>query len=151
MLGIRCRDYKFEDHITFLRKIADHSALSQKHSACLIGGDRIITFGYNKCIKKSIINDQIVKFTIHAEVDALCKIDNKFVRGMDILIIRLGSSRTKKLRNSRPCNACIDRLSQYGIRKVYYSNEQGDIVYEFLDSMPKLHTSSGHQMRCIIK
>lgn len=148
MLGLKCRDYKFEDHIRFLRKLADNSALTNKHSACVIRGDRIITFGYNKCIKKSIIRDQTIKFTIHAEVDALCKVDNKLLRGLDILIIRLGNSRTKKLRNSRPCNACIDRLLQYGIRKVYYSNEDGEIVYEFLESMPKLHTSSGYQMRC---
>jgi deoxycytidylate deaminase len=150
MLGIECKSYKFEDHVQFLRKIADHSALTNKHSACIIGGDKIISFGYNRCIKTRIKDNQLVKFTIHAEVDALCKIDSRIIKGKDILIIRIGNPRTKKLRNSRPCNECIDKLSRYDIRKVYYSNENGDIVYEFLESMPKLHTSSGNQIRCVL-
>jgi deoxycytidylate deaminase len=136
--------YKFEDHINLLKKIATHSSLQHQHSACLIKRGEILSFGYNKYIKKNFIENTSIKYTIHAEVDALCKIPNKSIKGMDILIIRIGKN---KLKNSRPCNSCIDKLSRYGIRKVYYSNEAGDIVCEFLDSMPKLHISSGFKIR----
>jgi deoxycytidylate deaminase len=137
-------EYVFENHINLLKKIAQHSSLQHKHGACLIKRGEILSFGYNKYIKKHFIENTSIKYTIHAEVDALCKIPNKSAKGMDILIIRIG---TNKLKNSRPCNSCIDKLSRYGIRKVYYSNEAGNIVCEFLDSMPKLHVSSGFKFR----
>jgi len=147
-LGQKCPNSKLDEHIKLLRKLADHSALPNKHSACLIKRDKIFSFGYNKYIKKDKINNQDIKFTIHAEIDAMCKLDNKLVKGLDILIIRIGNcSKTSKLRNSRPCNSCINKLLQRGIRKVYYSNESGEIVYEFTENMPKIHTSSGDKIR----
>jgi deoxycytidylate deaminase len=132
--------YKLDDNLKRLRKIADNSSLRNKHGACLIKGDKIYSIGYNKLVKEY--------FTIHAEVDALCKIDSKYTKGLDILIIRIGNTKTQKLRNSRPCNACIDKLIQRGIRRVYYSNENGDIVYELLENMQKIHVSSGYLMKC---
>jgi deoxycytidylate deaminase len=134
---------KFYDKIQKLRKIAQNSPLQHKHSACLIKGNKMITMGYNKYIKESIINNILVKFAIHAEIDALCKIDKKLIKGHDILIIRISRSH---LKNSRPCNSCIEKLKSRGIRKVYYSNECGNIVCEFLENMTKLHDSSGHRM-----
>lgn len=145
MSVVKCDDSKFEEHIHLLKKIATYSSLTHKHGACLIKGGKICTFGYNRYIKTDMVNDKCIKYTIHAEIDALCKM--KLTKGMDILIIRLGNPKTEKLRNSRPCNSCIDKLTQRGIRKVYYSNENGDIVYEFLESMEKLHVSSGHSHR----
>lgn len=150
MLGQKCLDSKLDEHIKVLRKIADHSALSNKHSACLMKNGKIFSLGFNKYIKRDKINNQDIKITIHAEIDALCKckLGNKLVKGLDILIIRIGNcSKTSKLRNSRPCNSCINKLSQRGIRKVYYSNEYGEIVYEFTDNMPKIHMSSGDKFR----
>ena len=148
MLGQKYCNSKLDDHIKLLRKIADNSSLSNKHGACLMKNDKIFSLGFNKYIKRNIINNHDIKFTIHAEIDALCKLDNKIVKGLDILIIRIGNcSKTSKLKNSRPCNSCICKLEQKGIRKVYYSNEYGEIVYEFIQNMPKIHISSGHRIR----
>jgi deoxycytidylate deaminase len=133
---------KFYDNIQTLRRIAQNSPLQHKHGACLMKNNKIITIGYNKYIKKSLVNNIFVKFTIHAEIDALCKLDKKLIKGHDILIIRISKSH---LKNSRPCNSCIEKLKSRGIRKVYYSNEYGNIVCEFLEDMPKLHDSSGHR------
>ena len=60
---------------------------------------------------------------------------------MDILVIRVNKNLT--LKNSRPCSQCIDKLSKLGIRKVFYSNEEGDIVWEFVEQMKKTHISAG--------
>ena len=51
---------KFYDNIETLKKIAGNSPLQHKHSACLMKGDKIITMGYNKYLKESIINNNIV-------------------------------------------------------------------------------------------
>ena len=64
-------------------------------------------------------------------------------KGNDILIIRISNS--CKLKNSRPCDDCITKLKLRGIRKVYYSNEFGSIVCEYLTEMKNLHKSSGHK------
>jgi|688.fasta_scaffold21766_2 deoxycytidylate deaminase len=132
---------KFYDNIETLKKIAKNSRLQHKHSACLMKHDKIITIGYNKYVKEN----NVVRFTIHAEIDALCKLDKKLIKGHDILIIRI--SKSCNLKNSRPCNSCIEKLKRRCIRKVYYSNEYGNIVCEFLEDMHKLHVCSGDRFR----
>jgi deoxycytidylate deaminase len=108
-------------------------------------GNKIYSVGFNKYTKEIMYGNEYVKVTIHAEIDALFNYYPKNAKGMDMLIIRIG--RSLDLRNSRPCNSCIDKMNQKGIRKVYYSNDNGDIVYEFIDSMPRIHISSGNMIR----
>jgi deoxycytidylate deaminase len=142
----RSKDNKFENMLQTLERMAFHSCLSQKHAACLFTGNKIYSFGVNKYYNlKPLHNKKQVPLTIHAELDALSNIHSKYSKGLDILIIRIGKS--KKLMNSRPCNRCIDKMVQKGIRKAYYSNNYGNIVYEFVDDMPKLHESSGYRSR----
>jgi deoxycytidylate deaminase len=142
---MNCSVRKFAEHIEVLKACAQKSDLTHKHGACLLKGTHMLSFGINRYIKEIFFRRESVKFSIHAEIDALFNADNKFVKGMDILIIRIGKSHS--LRNSRPCNSCIDKLKQKGIRKAYYSNERGEIVYEFIDSMEKVHTCSGDMIR----
>lgn len=110
-----------------------------------MNGEKIYSVGFNRYIKEDTIQDKKIKYTIHAEIDALHKFDFKTLKGVDILIIRIG--KTMKLKNSRPCNNCIDKLLRKGIRKVYYSDENGNIVEEFIDMMKKQHISSGNLVR----
>ena len=82
MSVIKCDPSKFEEHIHLLRKIATFSSLTHKHSACLIKGGKVYTFGYNRYIKRDRVNDKYIKYTIHAEIDALCKL--KLTKGFTI-------------------------------------------------------------------
>lgn len=143
-LGVKYSSKKLDEPISILTKKAlnSSSCVQYKHSACLIKGDKIFSIGINKCIKKIHFGDKIAKSTVHAEINAILQADLRFTKGMDILIIRVNKS--KKLKNSRPCNSCIDKLKKHGIRKAYYSNDQGEIVWEFIDHMPKIHVSSGN-------
>lgn len=143
-LGIKYSSNKLDKPISILTKKAlnSTSCVQNKHIACLIKGDKIFSIGVNKCIKKIHFGDQIAKSTVHAETNAVLQSDLRSTKGMDILIIRVNKS--KKLQNSRPCNSCIDKLKKHGIRKAYYSNNHGEIVWEFIDKMPKIHVSSGN-------
>lgn len=134
-------NHKFEEPIKLLKKIAIESIVYYKHAAALIAGDTIYSSGTNKFVKEIKINDQIYYRTMHAEITVFEKLPKKKFRGMDILVIRI--NKNLALRNSRPCNHCIDKLSKMGIRKVYYSNESGNIVWEFVEQMEKNHISSG--------
>ena len=149
--GIECNRFsKLENIIDILKKNALKSSLNYKHSACILKNDKIQTIGKNKYFKNILIENEIIKLSIHAEIDALLKHSNKNDKGLDILIIRI-SNKTCSLKNSRPCNACIEKLKQKGIRKVYYSNDKGDIVYEFIENMPKIHNSSGFLIKNQLK
>lgn len=139
---------KMNDQIEILKKVAQNSDMYYKHSACLLQGTKIFKIGFNKYFKTLVFDDKNVKLSIHAEIDVLYKLDKKYM-GLDILIIRIGKNGL--LRNSRPCNSCIDKLRAKGIRKAYYSNNNGDILCEFIDTMQKTHISSGNILQEICK
>jgi deoxycytidylate deaminase len=133
---------KFHEEIEKLKKIANRSCLLHKHGACLMKGTKIISMGCNKYFKIWDFEGIKVKTTIHAEMETIANSYKKYVRGMDMMIIRIGSSNT--LRNSRPCSSCIETMKRKGIRKVYYSTEEGLIQYEYIKEMQKGHISSGN-------
>ena len=143
--AMNCSMDKFDSILHSLKKMAKRSCLSQKHGACLLQGNKIYSLGVNKYFRLNLPDHEEIPITIHAEVDALSNIHSKYIKGMDILIIRVNKS--LKLINSRPCNSCIDKLQQRGIRKAYYSTNEGKIVYEYVDSMPRVHESSGIRNR----
>jgi tRNA(Arg) A34 adenosine deaminase TadA len=134
-------NHRFEEPIRLLKKIAIESIVYYKHAAALMSGDTIYSSGANKFVKEIKLNDQIYYKTMHAEITVFERLPKKKVRGMDILVIRI--NKNLALRNSRPCTQCIEKLSKLGIRKVYYSNEEGNIVWEFVEQMEKTHISSG--------
>jgi len=118
---------KYTRHLNLLTKVASTSTLQHRHGACVFSNNKIISLGVNK---------QVCNWSIHAEIDALlmAKSTNKVkFKGLDIFIIRIGKG--LDLRNSRPCQSCINKLKECQLRKAYYSNEQGNIVYEFVDCM----------------
>lgn len=136
--------YKIHNIVNILIKIAQNSAVNQRHSAALIKGDEIYNIGFNKYCSNAKYS------TVHAEIDALFTFNKKYlkgVKGMDIIIIRINNYSSCKLKISRPCNNCIDTLRKFDIRKVYYSDEYGNIVYENLKDMQKKHTSSGEKFK----
>lgn len=132
-------NYKFSESIELLKKTAINSTIIHKHAAALIQNDHIYSYAYNDFIKK--IKPKTENKTIHAEINLFYKYPKKNVKGMDILVIRINNTNTF-LKNSRPCNSCIDKLQEIGIRKVYYSNALGNIVCEYVQHMEKLHISS---------
>jgi deoxycytidylate deaminase len=131
-----------------LKKTAMKSSVNNRHSAALIKKDTVLksTSTFNKFIKPVLIRKDnctsIHYLTIHAEVNAIYSYFNKkHVRGMDLIVIRIDNYGTK-LKNSRPCNDCIIKLRKLGIRKVYYSDENGEIVFEYVNNMKFLHICS---------
>jgi len=134
--------------INILIKIAKNSSVNQKHSAALIKGDEIYNIGFNKYCSNAKYS------TVHAEIDALMTFNKKYIKGikgMDIIIIRINNFKSNdnniNLKISRPCNNCIDTLRKFNIRKVYYSDQYGNIVCEKLIDMQKNHTSSGQKFK----
>ena len=131
------------DNIDFLKKMALNSPMLQKHASCLLKGDSPTNFGVNKYFKVKGIDTKPMFLSIHAEVDVMSSC--KYVKGFDILVIRV--NKNGDLKNSRPCNNCIDKMKTKGIRKIYWSTDEQTILSEYVDSMDKIHESSGARCR----
>jgi hypothetical protein len=59
----------------------------------------------------------------------------------NIFVIRITSE--NKLVNSRPCAMCIKTMRDYGVKKVYYSNDDGSVTCEKTNIMQQTMLSSG--------
>ena len=128
------------DLVEYLKKIAQKSDIKCKHAAALICGNTIYATDCNKF--------SIDCRTIHAEINVTLPYKN-YLSGMDIIVIRINDKCV--LRNSRPCNECINKLEKLGIRRIYYSNQDGIIISELVKDMPRLHISSGTRYRQRLK
>lgn len=130
---------KWQNIIDNLIKQSYKSDVFFKHSAAIIHNDKILSCGNNFRLKES---------SIHAEVDAFIKLQRKkFICGLDIIVIRFSNN---NLKYSRPCNHCIEFLKKKGFRKIYYSNENGEIEYEYIQNMEKKHVSAGKRFKDLI-
>lgn len=69
----------------------------------------------------------------HAEIDAIQHLTHnrkiKPRKKISLIVIRI--NKLGILRNSKPCSKCIELLSNnryFKIKRIYYSNENGDII-----------------------
>ncbi|NBP13828.1 hypothetical protein EBU95_05425 [bacterium] len=115
--------------IDMLVETARQSPLQFRHSACVLHGRRVFSFGYNRYYETI---GSTTRNSVHAEVSAMANSKDS-VKGKDIFVIRIGAK--DDLRNSRPCEACVAKLKSKGIRRVFYSNEQGGLSYEYVCAM----------------
>jgi deoxycytidylate deaminase len=66
---------------------------------------------------------------IHAEMDALLKSRNRNVKGASIYVSRAPYDKHQETGMCRPCGACMEALRDFGIKKIFYTSNQG-LVYE---------------------
>ena len=58
---------------------------------------------------------------------------------LEMFVIRV--NQMGDLVNSKPCNTCIYYMQLYGIKSVYYSNEDGEIIKEKINNITADHMS----------
>ena len=88
-------------------------------------------------------NGKCVCYSTHAEMDVIHKAlrHNQLSLNCIIAVVRFGRDGT--LKNSRPCNHCLDAMKFYRIKKIMYSTDDGTIKSERPQDMEHLHISSG--------
>lgn len=119
-------------------KLAEESAYYPfKISAIVFKSNRILSEGKNKVGSCSRVSakDKFIKNSIHAEADALSKLDNKISKGASLLVLRLNAG-TQRLSNSKPCEICQRLIYNKGIKYVYVSNSNG-IIEKYKVVRPK--------------
>lgn len=58
-----------------------------------------------------------------------------------VMVVRLNHE--DDLKNSKPCKHCILKMWRLGVKKVFYSNEDGLIVRENMSKIQNEHVSHG--------
>ena len=90
-------------------------------------------------------NNKCVCFSTHAEMDVIHKVirtyDELHLHNCTIAVVRFGKD--GMLKNSRPCNHCLQCMIKYRIKKIMYSTDDGTIKSERPEDMEHLHISSG--------
>ena len=64
--------------------------------------------------------------SLHAEQAALLNLDWTKLKGCSMLVLRVNKFGTFGI--CKPCPMCAKIINHVGIKNVYYSNEQGEIV-----------------------
>ena len=95
------------------------------HGAVLVRGGNIINAGHNKWSYSSFgkrfrHRDRGVS-TLHAELD------RSTTQGADIYVVRINNQGNFKM--SKPCSRCETALKHVGIKRVYYTTDDGDLEY----------------------
>ncbi len=62
---------------------------------------------------------------------------------LEIVVIRV--NKNGELLNSKPCNTCLYYMKLYGVKSVYYSDENGDMIKEKISQIEVEHNSIGHR------
>uniref|UniRef100_A0A6C0IAY0 Uncharacterized protein n=1 Tax=viral metagenome TaxID=1070528 RepID=A0A6C0IAY0_9ZZZZ len=100
---------------------------------------------------RSTYNGECICFSTHAEMDVLHKLLKDYtqqpfkdvikLKNCCIIVARVTKDGT--IRNSRPCNNCLDMMSKYNIKNIIYSTDDGFFIVDKPQNMEKLHSSSG--------
>jgi len=108
-------------------KEANKSTYKFRVGAILYKGPSIINRAYNTLgfigYRKNIFEFEPTR---HAEIACLHKIRRKRLKECSILVVRI--DKNGDLVSARPCKACLAALNLAKIKKIYYSNYNGEIV-----------------------
>lgn len=101
-----------------------------KMGAVIFDKKRILSCGYNQIRSCSFIRRDKRKWenSLHAEQAAILRASSyKILDGASILIMKISKSE-HCLSNARPCDYCLASLEYVGIKKIYYTDSNGEIV-----------------------
>lgn len=124
------RLHRFEE---LASAMMDRPTSSFKHFAFIARGTRILSIGWNdlQATNYSIITNKKHRFEVkyplgglHAEGNAIRRMkDLNECRKATLISIRL--SNKLELRNGCPCEDCMKVINAVGIKRIYYSTNEG--------------------------
>lgn len=95
------------------------------HVAFLLKGrHKVVSYGFNQ-MDRQFYKGKMTN-SLHAEIDCLRKTRN--VRKYTLVVVKIAKTNTRKYYNSMPCKQCTDYLIDSGFKRIYCSNDQGQIV-----------------------
>lgn len=121
---------KHQKFLSIAKKVARESEFERfRHGAVLVKGGSVISFSFNKnkfCPFAQRFRSLPGIPTVHAEVGCILGLPRSITTNADVYVVRLGSDNTVRL--SKPCQMCQSCLSHVGVKRIFYSIEQGESV-----------------------
>lgn len=105
---------------------ARKSTYRVKLGAVVFKGKRILSTGWNQ-IRSSSLKHKNYENSLHAEQSALLGLEWKKLKGCSMLVVKI-SRAEERLGNACPCEMCRKLMDYIGIKNVFYTNEEGEIV-----------------------
>tara|TARA_Y100000310_G_C20630194_1_gene788217 strand:- start:793 stop:1248 length:456 start_codon:yes stop_codon:yes gene_type:complete len=121
---------KIQRYLETARNIANQSNYGKiKHGAILVKGGSIIHASCNKG-NFSAFGSRFRKqgrgpATHHAELGCITGVPRAVSTGADVYVCRV--NRHGEYRSSKPCNMCHDVLKHVGVKRVYYTTDEGSV------------------------
>ena len=99
------------------------------HGAVLVKGGNIINAAHNKWSYSSFgkrfrERDKGIS-TLHAELATVLNLDRSITQGTDIYVVRV--NKVGEFKMSKPCSMCESALKHVGIKRIYYTTDDGDL------------------------
>ena len=118
-----------------------YSGIYKNGKACFTGCNTL----------RNVYNNNCIFYSTHAEMSVIykilksCKLQpfKDFVDLSDYSIVVIRCGKDGSLKNSRPCNHCLEIMVKYRIKKISYSTDSGDVMSEKPENMEQIHVSSG--------
>lgn len=122
--------HKKRRYIELAKRIADQSEFKEyRHGAVLVRGGSVLNTSCNKNKYRAwgerFRKKQCGHATHHAELGCVLGLDRSITEGATMYVVRIGKA--GNLRNSKPCPMCEAALEYVGVKKVVYSDEDGNI------------------------
>lgn len=99
-----------------------------KHGAVLVKHGAVMSAGLNKdkpcSFGERFRPRDLGEATIHAELSAILNVPRKQTENADVYVVRVGAR--NDVRNSRPCPMCQAALRFVGVKRIFYSGEDGE-------------------------
>lgn len=94
-----------------------------KVGACLSNG-KPVAVGWNKDKTHPLFSNPelSIRRTIHAEMDCISGLDFNHTKGRTIYVYREDANGS--IANARPCDECMFRLREAGIKTVFYTTKE---------------------------
>ncbi len=121
---------RVQRYFDLARNVAFNSNYGKlRHGAILVKGGSII----NTCFNKDKYSAFGTKFrnpdrghgTIHAELGCVLGLSRTVTSGADIYVCRINNK--GQFRYSKPCAMCHEVMKHVGIKRVYYTTNEGNI------------------------
>lgn len=117
-------------YLKLAQNVASNSNYGKlRHGALLIKGGSIINTAFNKdkfsSFGERFRDSDYGPATHHAELSCISGICRSKTNGASIFVVRI--NKKGQLRLSKPCSMCHQALKHAGIKKVYYSTNDGSI------------------------
>lgn len=120
---MKVNSLKFDRIVDMLSDLAEMSVMLQRHACALIIGGKIMAMCENKDGKPDNHSEMnvISAYLIKNKPSNLAK--------CTLVIIRI--NRQGDIVSSKPCADCVKHIKHYGIKKIFYSSDDG---FKFVSS-----------------